>query len=154
MSTSTPAKHGAIAVDWFSKGYNCAQATAAAFAKDFDLEEAFVLRAMAGFGGGMGGLRGTCGAVSAMVFLAGLSDGHYSPDDHAAKKSMYDRVKQMAAEFGARHGSTVCAELLANAQCRISPEPSARTAEYYAKRPCARFVESAAEIAALNLLER
>jgi len=106
---------------------------------------------MAGFGAGMGGLRGTCGAVSAMVFVAGAVAGRYTPNDKDAKKALYDRVKQMVGEFSKRHGTTDCGELLRSAACLPAPDPSERNAAYYAKRPCARFVATAATIIAETL---
>lgn len=130
----------------FSKGHNCAQSTAAPFAVDYGLEPAFVLRAMAGFGAGLGGLRETCGAVSAMTFVAGLHAGTYEPGDLVAKKALYDLVKGMVRQFRERHGTICCRELLERAGCPAALDPSERTAAYYAARPCARIVASAAEI--------
>jgi C_GCAxxG_C_C family probable redox protein len=139
------------AVGYFKQGYNCAQATAAAFAEAMGLDERTVLRVMAGFGGGMGGLRETCGAVSAMVFAAGAFAGNFPPTDKAAKKALYDTVKRMTRAFAQKHGTTNCGELLRSASCAALPDPSERTDEYYAKRPCARFVATAAEIIASTL---
>jgi C_GCAxxG_C_C family probable redox protein len=139
------------AVVYFEQGYNCAQATAAAFADESGLDLQATLKAMAGFGAGMGGLRGTCGAVSAMVFLAGAVAGNYAPTDKVAKKALYDRVKKMVGEFSEVHGTTICHDLLRSASCAPAPDPSDRTAAYYAKRPCARFVATAAEIAERTL---
>jgi C_GCAxxG_C_C family probable redox protein len=138
------------AVATFMQGTNCAQATAAAFAERIGLDEKTVLRLMAGFGAGMGGLRGVCGAVSAMVFVAGATGSH-DPTDRAAKKALYDRVKQMVGEFTKRHGTTDCGELLRSAACIPAPDPSERNSAYYAKRPCARFVATAADIIAETL---
>jgi C_GCAxxG_C_C family probable redox protein len=139
------------AVAHFMQGYNCAQATAAAFADRIGLDEKTVLRLTAGFGAGMGGLRGTCGSVSAMVFVAGAVWGGYAPDDRAAKKALYEKVKLMVGRFKERHGTTDCAELLRSAACVPAPDPSERNSAYYAKRPCARFVATAAEIIAESL---
>lgn len=139
------------AAAYFQQGYNCAQATAAAFAEQFNMDGQTVLRLMAGFGAGMGGLRGTCGAVSAMVFLAGAAAGNYAPNDRDAKKALYDRVKHMVGEFSKRHGTTDCGELLRAATIQPAPDPSERTPAYYAQRPCARFVATAAAIITENL---
>ena len=135
----------------FMQGYNCAQATAVPFAWAFGIEESLVLRSTAGFGAGMGGLRETCGAVSAMVYVAGLHAGAYAPGDIVAKAALYDLVKTMVREFSELHGTTCCRELLEKASCVPKPEPSVRNAEYYATRPCARIVASAAEIISRNL---
>ncbi len=140
------------AVDFFSKGYNCAQSVMAAFAGDFEQDESFMLRAGAGFGGGMGGSRITCGAVSAMVFLAGLTLGEYAPEDIQSKKRLYDRVKLLISEFREEFGTTECRELLLKASCIPKPDPSVRNAEYYSKRPCAHFIAKAAELIQTHLL--
>ena len=110
------------------------------------LDEKTILKVMAGFGAGVGGLRKTCGAVSAMVFAAGALAGDYSPTDKPAKIALYDTVKQMVREFADKHGTTDCAELLRSASCSAPPDPSERTDAYCANRPCDRFVATAAGI--------
>lgn len=134
------------ALRYFLRGYNCAQATAMPFAGELGLDPGAVSRMMAGFGAGMGGLRGTCGAVSAMAFVAGARAGGYAPDDLEAKKAFYDQVKDAVGRFKDAFGTDCCRELLAKAGSLPKPDPSARDAQYYAKRPCARFVAAAAEI--------
>ena len=99
------------AVEYFKQGYNCAQAVAAAFVDEIGLDTQCVLRVMAGFGAGVGGLRNTCGAVSAMVFVASANAGNYAPTDRAAKRALYNRVRQMVRQFEEQHGTTNCAEL-------------------------------------------
>ncbi|MGL4368091.1 MAG: C-GCAxxG-C-C family protein, partial [Spirochaetota bacterium] len=130
--------------EYFSDGYNCAQATALAFAAELGLGESVIAQMTAGFGGGMGGLREQCGAVSAMVFVAGMAKGDYDPRDLAAKKALYDNVKELITAFTDRFGTTSCRELLAKASVFASQDPSERTDEYFKKRPCVRFVEAAA----------
>jgi C_GCAxxG_C_C family probable redox protein len=136
------------------QGYNCAQATAAPFAEDLKLDVALLLGAAAGFGAGMGGLRSTCGAVSGMVLVAGLAAGDYPPEDTAAKKALYELVEGMHHEFVKCHGSDCCSELLKKAAIIPLPDPSERNAEYYKRRPCVRFVITAAEIIERDLLTR
>lgn len=140
--------HGEKAVEYFCKGYNCAQSTAAAFAEDAGASPEAVLRTMAGFGGGIGGTRGMCGAVSGMVWAIGVYGGSYDPNDNAAKTAFYTAIRAALDEFIEKFGTTSCRELLLKAGCLPKPDPAVRNAEYYAKRPCAHFVEAAAEIAA------
>lgn len=147
--------HAERAVSLFTRGYNCAQSTAAAFAGEFGLSEAEILRNMSGFGGGIGGLRGTCGAVSGMAFIAGLALGEYEPHDNESKTRLYAAVQQAHDEFIAEFGTDSCRELLDRAGCGYSAVPSERTPEYYASRPCARFIGTGAAIIARRLgLER
>ncbi len=135
----------------FLTGYNCAQSTAAAFAGDFGHGEADILKMTAGFGGGIGGLRETCGAISGMAFVAGIARGEYGPGDNETKTALYALVQEAHGEFLARFGTGVCRELLEKHGCPYSAVPSERTPEYYATRPCARFVGEAAEIVAKKL---
>ena len=60
------------AVTLFKSGYNCAQAVAGAYADLLGMDEDTALRAVEGFGGGIGRMRLTCGAVTGMTFLCGL----------------------------------------------------------------------------------
>ena len=128
----------------FYEGYNCAQAVAMAFSDVIGLEEKFCAKAVSSFGGGMGRLREVCGAVSGMMFVAGILYGYDTKDDDGIKKEHYARIQQMAEEFRGQIGTIICRELLNNPPS--DPTPSPRTAEYYAQRPCARFVVAAAQI--------
>lgn len=61
------------ALNFHSQGYNCAQAVACAFAKESGLSTDVLTRAMSGFGSGMGTREGTCGALTAAIFISGLT---------------------------------------------------------------------------------
>jgi C_GCAxxG_C_C family probable redox protein len=135
---------GILAAELFLKGYNCAQAVAIAFCDVTGLDEAMTARLSSSFGGGLGRLREVCGAVSGMAMVAGVLYGSDDPKDDEAKKAHYELIQQLAGEFRNRMGTIICRELLDNPPS--DPTPSPRTAEYYANRPCARFVMVAAEI--------
>ena len=51
---------------------------------------------------------------------------------------------EVIAKFKEENGSIICREILKNPPS--DPNPSPRTAEYYAKRPCARMVMTAAKL--------
>lgn len=136
--------HSVLAAELFLKGYNCAQAVAVAFCDVTGLDETLSARLSSSFGGGLGRLREVCGAVSGMAMVAGALYGYEDPQDDAAKKAHYERIQQLAGQFCNRMGTIICRELLENPPS--DPTPSPRTAEYYADRPCARFVMVAAEI--------
>jgi C_GCAxxG_C_C family probable redox protein len=144
---------GEEAAQFFTRGYNCAQSTAAAFARECGLDEAQVLKAMAGFGGGVGGMREICGAVSAMTYVAGLVTGEYAPEDLESKARLYAKVQELVREFERQHGTLSCRELLAQAHCVASSTPSERTEKYYAQRPCTQIVATAADIIETSLLQ-
>ena len=135
---------GTKAAELFLNGYNCAQAVAVAFSDLTGLDEQLSARLASSFGGGMGRMREVCGAVSGMLMVAGVLYGYDTPGDDAVKKAHYTLVQNLAGEFREKNGSIICREILKNPPS--DPAPSARTAEYYASRPCARMVYTAANI--------
>lgn len=134
------------AVELFKSGFNCSQSVVAAFADMYEFTEEQALRMSASFGGGIGRMRQTCGAACGMFLLAGLEKGAVDGKDREGKAANYALVQELAEEFKRRNGSLVCAELLGLKKAENSSVPEARTQEYYAKRPCAKMVEVAAEI--------
>ncbi len=137
-------EHKEKAAELFLQGYNCAQAVAVAFCDVTGLDEEFTAKLASPFGGGMGRLREVCGAVSGMLMVLGHLYGYDSSDDDGKKKEVYAQVQELAKEFQKMNGSIICRELLKNPP--TDPNPSPRTAEYYAKRPCARMVMTAAQL--------
>ena len=135
-----------LARELFLQGYNCSQAVFCAFAEDFGIDRDMALRVSASFGGGIGRMRETCGAVCGAAMVIGMTKGQTKPDDAEAKRQNYHAVQQLAEEFRRRNGSIKCAELLGAKKAPITDVPDARTAEYYRQRPCLRMVESAVDI--------
>lgn len=135
------------AVAYFMQGYNCSQSVVAAFADLYGFTEEQAFHMAASFGGGIGRMRLTCGAVCGMFMLAGLDDCAVEGSDRIGKSRNYAVVQSLAEKFRSLHGSITCSELLKlRAGTPVSSQAEQRTAEYYAKRPCARMVESAARI--------
>ena len=136
--------HITLAGDLFLEGYNCAQAVAVAFSDVTGMDKKEAARLAAPFGGGMGRMREVCGAVSGMYMVLGLLYGYDSSDADSKKKELYRQVQELAEKFREENGSIICREILKNPPS--DPNPSPRTAEYYAKRPCARMVMTAARL--------
>jgi C_GCAxxG_C_C family probable redox protein len=135
------------AEELFMQGFNCSQAVAAAFADLYGYTEEQALRMSAGFGGGIGRMRMSCGAFNALALLAGLDCGSVTPGDREGKSYNYKVVQQLADRFREEHGSLICAELLKLKKgAPLSYEASERTAEYYETRPCVNQIISAARI--------
>lgn len=129
---------------YFEQGFNCAQSVVAAFAQEMQMDEQAALRLSSGFGGGMAGMRETCGAVSGMFLVMSAMEGYDSPKDPAAKQQHYKRLRDMAAKMEESYGTLNCGQLLKQNAIQPKADPSDRNAEYYAKRPCARYVETCA----------
>ena len=135
-------KHSEKAREIFSKGYNCSQAVVAAFSDVTGLDFETSLKASSSFGAGMGKMRSVCGAVTGMFIVAGLLWGT-TECDAISKEKHYTIIQQTAQRFKDKYDTIICAELLKNLKTDTTPKPSERTNEYYAVRPCARFVEYA-----------
>ncbi len=89
-------------------------------------------------------MREVCGAFSGMMLVVGNLFGYDDPAE-PEKDLLYPRVQELGARFRHRFGDLVCRELLKN-KVSVGGIASERTPEYYATRPCARFVEGAAQI--------
>ena len=140
--------HAEIAKQLFFKGYNCAQAVFCAFSDvtGYDLDTS--ARMASSFGGGLGRLRETCGAVSAAALVLGIVKGYDDPADYEAKKRHYALVREFADRFKEKNASISCRELLSLSG--LHPEsggaPELRSEEFYQKRPCPRLIYDAALI--------
>ncbi len=100
-----------LAVQKHEKGYNCCQAVACAYCDLFGMEEEEAFRVTEALGFGLSGLQETCGAVTAMMILAGLKNSDGNLDKPASKRGTYALGKQMADIFQEWNTSILCREL-------------------------------------------
>jgi C_GCAxxG_C_C family probable redox protein len=130
------------ALSRFAEGFNCSQAMLSAYAEGIDDETS--LEIASGFGGGMGRMADTCGAVTGAFMVLGLKFGQASPG-REAKEAIYARISDFASRFKARSGSLVCRDLLG---CDISQPEGLRRAtdEKLFSVVCPKFVRDACEI--------
>lgn len=142
------------AKEYFLQGYACSQAVALAFQDVMQIDEETLGKIMLPFGGGLGRLRLTCGAVSGMAAVAGMAfaKGENTPEN---KKQTYAVVQKICGKFQDECGSLICGELLSGMKVpvQIGGEAEARTPEYYKKRSCADMVALAAKIIENELIK-
>ena len=133
------------AVSCFKGGLNCSQAILATYGQQLGLDRELALKLAAGFGGGMGRLGHTCGAVTGAFMVLGLRYGPVEAGDQQAKETAYERVREFAKRFEARNGTAVCRDLI---HCDIeTPEGLAMAREQKLfVTVCPKFVQDAAEI--------
>lgn len=143
------------AKEYFLQGYACSQAVALAFSDVMGMDEETILKIMLPFGGGLGRLRLTCGAVSGMAAVIGamFAKSENTPEN---KKQTYAIVQELCGRFQAETGSLICAELLQRMKVpvQIGGEAEARSPEYYRKRSCGDMVALAAQILEEYLTEK
>lgn len=126
------------AKEYFLQGYACSQAVALAFSDVMGVSKEVIAKMMLPFGGGMGRLRLTCGAVSGMAAVIGMV---FAKDENTPenKKQTYAITQQLCEKFKEANGSLICAELLTgikNSESGDAPK----------KRSCAEMVALAAQL--------
>ncbi len=143
------------AKEYFLQGFACSQAVALAFSDVIGLDEGTISKLTLPFGGGLGRLRLTCGAVSGIAFVVG---GVFASEENTPenKKETYAIVQELCAKFKTQTGSLICSELLAGMKVpvEVGGEAEKRTKEYYQKRSCADMVYLATEIVENYLIEK
>lgn len=137
--------HAQKARNLFLSGCSCSQAVFGAFADELGIDYDTAMKLASSFGGGLGGAREICGAVSGMLMVAGLKWGYSDVGNLDLKTAHYARTRALLDGFKAEHGTLICRELLMHLG-EQKKDPSARTPEYYKVRPCVRFVETAARL--------
>jgi len=133
------------AADSFARGFNCSQSVLAAYAEQFGLTEEQALKVAGGFGGGMGRMAETCGAVTGAIMVIGLKFASTTPGDMQGKENAYAVVREFVHRFKGRNVTVLCRELL---DCDIStPEGMKRAQqEKLIKKYCPKLIQDAAEI--------
>ena len=138
--------YGTRAKENFLNGYNSCQAVFLACTDELGLDTETRAKIASSFGGGMGGMRQICGAVSGMLMALGLHRGYTDPKDKEGKAAQYEVIRALADEFKRENGSIICWELLGLDENFKPKPPEERTEAYYQKRPCGELCRHAAEI--------
>ena len=93
------------------KGYNCAQAVACTYCDLVGVDEETMFKMTEGFGLGMGGMDGVCGAVSGACALAGMKNSTGNMEKPDSKGRTYKLSRAILDEFYAQNSSVICKEL-------------------------------------------
>ncbi len=95
-------------IDRHDKGYNCAQAVACTYCDLVGVDEETMFRMTEALGLGMGGMEGTCGAVSGACVLAGMkrSSGNLGAPD--SKAASYQLAREIVKRFEGQNQSIIC----------------------------------------------
>lgn len=99
------------AMEFYDKGYNCAQSVVCAFCEEGNISEEDAFRLSEGFGSGMA-VKEMCGAVSGMAMVIGLVNSVGNLEKGApTKPTTYAAVKEYTEKFQNKNGSYLCREL-------------------------------------------
>ena len=130
--------HAEKACEYFQtgSGYNCAQSVFLPFAKKFALSEDDATLLALAFGGGVGGLGETCGALCGAAMTLAYAMGPKDRLDEQAKLKYRCTFQQLAQDFQSQFGSTQCSKL---------KEQDAKNSLSTESRPCMKYVEFCAK---------
>lgn len=144
-----------VARKLFKEGYACSQAVSMAFSDVVNINKEVLSKISLPFGGGLGRLRLTCGAVSGMAMILGLVFTD-TTNEKESKLKVYEITRELVSRFEKQNGSIICKELLegSNLKVEVAGKPEERTNEYYQKRPCDELVYNAAKILEEYLIEK
>ncbi|MDL2225641.1 C-GCAxxG-C-C family protein [Eubacteriales bacterium OttesenSCG-928-M02] len=122
------------AIASFDQGNNCSISVFSGFWDLYGLTDVQGRRCACGFGGGVGGRRELCGAVSGMVLAGSLAMEDITNLEE--KQQVMDTVSAMLAAFEAEYGTVVCTPL----------RDAAKACPIEGERECTRYVRSCAQI--------
>ncbi|MFX1376598.1 MAG: C-GCAxxG-C-C family protein [Promethearchaeota archaeon] len=129
----------------FREAYNCAQSILGTYSNQYGLDQDTALKLATGFGGGMGRLGRTCGAVSGAFMVIGLKYGMGLNGKTETKEKTYQKIREFSNKFQEINGSVICLELLG---CDLkTPEGQNyyRTNNLF-ERKCVQYVKTSVEI--------
>lgn len=134
-----------LAIDTFKSDFNCAQSVLTTFSEDFDLNKETALSLTSGFGGGMGMLQKTCGAVSGAYMVISLFNSKKFEDNSKRKKLSAEMIQKFYEEFVKINGTTNCGKLM---NCDLNTEEGMKYAREHDlfDKICGKCVTDAVKI--------
>ena len=107
------------AIALFTSGLNCAQSVTTAYSEKLNFDNTFALNFSCGFGGGMGRLQETCGAVTGAFMVISIFNGQKYTENGVKKIMTYSMIQDFNSKFLARHKTINCRALL---DCDLTTE--------------------------------
>ena len=101
-----------IAIQSFRSGMNCAQSVVTAYADLLKFDPDLAAGLSCGFGGGMGRLQQTCGALTGAFMVLGIHNSRLYSDRVELKNRTYTQVREINEKFAQSQGATDCRSLL------------------------------------------
>jgi len=100
------------AIHSFYNGMNCAQSVITAYADYFKFDPDFALSVSTGFGGGMGKMQKTCGAVTGSFMVLGIYNTKRHVENIDARNATNEMIQKFTFYFKALYGALDCKALL------------------------------------------
>lgn len=118
-----------LSSEMFRSGFHCSQVVVSFYAEQFGLNRETALKLSCPFGGGLGGLGRTCGAVTGGLIVLGLKHGYSSATEVDRKELVRRKARQFIERFEEKFQTSGCNELMGFDRSNLPPE------ELRARRP-------------------
>ncbi|MEE4197281.1 MAG: C-GCAxxG-C-C family protein [Bacteroidales bacterium] len=140
-------KRSEKALKFYAGGYNCAQSVIVAFADILKLPEETALRLAAGFGGGMGRMQQTCGAITGAFMVIGYLKGNYQQGEESdqSREITNQLIQDFSRIFIQKHGSTNCKSLIGIDLNTPEGARKAKATDVFNTK-CTSFIQTAVEL--------
>lgn len=136
-----------IAIEAFETGNNCAQSVIKAFAKDLNINESQALQMASGFGGGMGRMQKTCGAVTGAFMVIGMKNSLAIQLDEERQDKTNQMIQEFENRFVGAHESSMCKDLI---KCDLNTEEGQK---YFKEERIGEFICQNCIFNAVRILE-
>ena len=101
-----------IGVESFRNGLNCAQSVLTTYASELNIDNKLAKDIASGFGGGMGKLQLTCGAVTGSFMVISQYNSKIYMDYKESKEKTNLMIQEFSEKFKSIHGTMDCSSLL------------------------------------------
>lgn len=98
-------------IERHNKGYNCAQAVACTYCDLVGMDEETMFKATEALGLGMGGMEGTCGALTGACVVAGMKNSCGDLENPVSKGETYSYSRQILKKFLDQNKATRCKDI-------------------------------------------
>ena len=98
-------------IERHNKGYNCAQAVACTYCDLVGMDEETMFKATEALGLGMGGMEGTCGAITGAVAVIGAIKSCGDIEKPVSKAATYKLSGELVKRFQEKNQATKCKDL-------------------------------------------
>lgn len=135
-------------------GSACSQAVFTVFAEELGLEPSVAHRISGGFGGGIGRMGLTCGAVTGGIMALSLALGAADSADQDSKLELYQIVAEYIERLKAFKGSIECRVLLEGADLWTTEGRDTVKARQLSEKVCNPMIREAVKEAERILSEK
>ncbi len=133
------------ALNSFKAGNNCAQSVLIAYADELNLNLGPTLELASGFGGGMGRLQKTCGAVTGSIMVIGIYNNQQISNDEIRSERNPLMIQDFNSQFIKRNGTTDCSTLI-NCDLKTEIGQNSFIENDLGKKVCQKCISDSIEI--------